>query len=153
MWLVSFTSLVHFGVLLVRELGRNDGVESSIAIRTMRPRSNIERRRNPRIATPQGLSASWRSGEANMVSEVGDFSVSGAFINTQDAVPVGTRLSVLFSLPEGEIQVQAIVRSSRPWGGMGVEFVSMGGREFDLVLKTFRRLLEQTSPALLVSKS
>jgi hypothetical protein len=36
---------------------------------------------------------------------------------------------------------------------MGVEFVSMGGREFDLVLKTFRLLLEQASPALLVSKS
>ena len=87
-----------------------------------------------------------------MVSEVGDFSVSGAFINAQDSVPVGTRLSVLFSLPEGEIQVQAIVRSSRPRCGMGVEFVSMGGREFDLVLKTFRQLLEQTSPALLVSK-
>jgi hypothetical protein len=31
---------------------------------------------------------------------------------------------------------------------MGVEFVSMGGRDFDLVLKTFRRLLEQTAPEL-----
>ena len=66
-------------------------------------------------------------------------------------MPVGTRLSLLFSLPEGEIQVQAIVRNRRAQGGMGVEFVSMGGRDFDLVLKTFRRLLEQTVPEL-VSK-
>jgi len=31
--------------------------------------------------------------------------------------------------------------------------MSMGWKEFDLVLKTFRRLLEQPSPALLVGKN
>jgi hypothetical protein len=44
-------------------------------------------------------------------------------------------------MPEGEIQVQAVVRSSLAGRGMGVEFVSMGGREFDLILKAVKRLL------------
>ena len=143
--LVSTTSLFHFGALLLR-------VESSAPIRRMRPRSHIERRRNPRIATPEGMSASWNSGGSNIISPVGDFSISGAFISSQQPLPVGTRLSLLFSLPEGEIQVQAIVRNRRAQGGLGVEFVSMGARDFDLVLTTFRRLLGQTSPALLVSQ-
>lgn len=164
-WLVSFASTVHFSALLIRlsdrypitsvqcALGLTNYEESSISRPAMRPRSQSERRRNPRIATPNGLSASWKSGESDLTSAVGDFSVSGAFINSQQPVPVGTRLSLLFSLPEGEIQVQAIVRNSRPDGGIGVEFMSMGWKEFDLVLKTFRRLLEQPSPALLVGKN
>jgi PilZ domain len=116
-------------------------------LRRMRPRSHIERRRNPRIATPHGVSASWKSGESNIISAVGDFSISGAFISLQQAVPLGTRLSLMFSLPEGDVHVQAIVRNYRAEGGIGVEFVSMGARDFDLVLRTFRRLLGQTSPA------
>jgi len=121
-------------------------------IRPMRPRSHIERRRNPRIATPHGLSASWKSGESSVTSEVEDFSISGAFISSQQPVAVGTRLSLQFSLPEGEVQVQAIVRNCRAQGGIGVEFLSMGGRDFDLLLKSFRRLVVQTSHALLVSQ-
>ena len=39
-----------------------------------------------------------------------------------------------FLWPEGEIRVQAIFRNVRESRGMGVEFVSMGGREFDLIL-------------------
>jgi hypothetical protein len=144
-WLVSSTSLFHFGALLFR-------VESLAPIPRMRPRSHIERRRNSRIATPDGVSVSWKSGGNNIISAVGDFSISGAFISSQHPVPVGTRLSLLFSLPEGEIQVQAIVRNRRTQGGIGVEFMSMGARDFDLVLRTFRRLLGQTSPLLLVSQ-
>jgi len=144
-WLVSSTSLFHFGMLLVR-------VESAASRRSMRPRSHIERRRNLRIATPEGVSASWKSGGSNIISTVGDFSISGAFLSAQQPVPVGTRLSLSFSLPEGKIQVQAIVRNHRAQGGIGVEFVSMGARDFDLVLRAFRRLLGQTSPALLVSQ-
>jgi len=104
------------------------------------------------MATPDGVSASWKSGGTNIISPVKDFSISGAFINSQQPLPVGTRLSLLLSLPEGEIQVQAIVRNRRAQGGIGVEFLSMGSKDFDLVLRVFRRLLGQTSPALLVSQ-
>lgn len=42
-------------------------------------------------------------------------------------MPVGTRLELLFPLPEGEIRVLAVVRSFTTGRGIGVEFVS---REF-----------------------
>ena len=54
---------------------------------------------------------------------------------------VGSRLDLHFLLPEGQIRVQAIVRKVREGRGMGVEFVSMGGREFDLILTAIQRLL------------
>jgi len=107
----------------------------------MRPRSTIERRLSYRVPAPHGLQVSWTSGGSEVTSGVEDFSICGAFIASQRTLPVGTRLALLFSLPEGEIQVQAIVRNLRADRGMGVEFVSMGGREFEIVLKAYKRLL------------
>jgi hypothetical protein len=72
---------------------------------------------------------------------VQDFSVSGALLVTEEAIPVGTRLELLFSVPEGEIRVLAVVRSSIPNRSIGVEFVGMDSKAFDLVLKLMKRLL------------
>lgn len=108
----------------------------------MRPRSNLERRKNKRILTPSGVWAAWKFEDRRTTSRVQDFSVSGAFIVSEETVAVGARLTLLFSLPEGEIQVQAVVRSSLAGKGLGVEFVAMGAREFELILKAVKRLLE-----------
>jgi len=54
---------------------------------------------------------------------------------------VGSHLDLHFLLPEGQIGVQTIVRNVREGHGKGVEFVSIGGREFDLVLKAIQTLL------------
>jgi hypothetical protein len=72
---------------------------------------------------------------------VQDFSVSGALLVTEEAMPVDTRLELLFSVPEGEIRVLAAVRSFTPGRGIGVEFVGMEARAFDLILKLVKRLL------------
>jgi len=72
---------------------------------------------------------------------VQNFSASGALIATEETIPVGTRLELLFSVPEGEIRVLAVVRSSSPGRGTGVEFVGMESGAFDLVLKLVKRLL------------
>jgi hypothetical protein len=72
---------------------------------------------------------------------VQDFSVSGALLETGETIPVGTRLELLFSVPEGEIRVLAVVRSFTPGRGIGVEFVGMKSRAFDLILKLVKRLL------------
>jgi len=63
------------------------------------------------------------------------------FIASHEAMAVGSRLDLHFLLPEGEIRVQAIFRNVRESRGMSVEFVSMGGREFDLIPKAIQRLL------------
>jgi hypothetical protein len=55
---------------------------------------------------------------------------------------VGTRLELLFSVPEGEIRVLAVVRSFTQGRGIGVEFVAMESGAFDSVLKLVKRLLE-----------
>ena len=56
-------------------------------------------------------------------------------------VAVGTQLDLHFSLPEGQIQLRGIVCDTREGREIGVEFVSMGEREFDLILKAVKRLL------------
>jgi hypothetical protein len=72
---------------------------------------------------------------------VRDFSVSGALLVTEETIPVGTRLKLLFSVPEGEIRILAVVRSFAPSRGIGVEFVGIESRAFDLVRKLVKRLL------------
>jgi len=107
----------------------------------MRPRSHLERRRNQRIATPTGMWVSWKSGHRGATSRVEDFSMSGAFIASEETVALGSRLELHFSLPEGQIQIQGIVRNVREGQGMGVEFVSMRGKDLDLILAAVKRLL------------
>jgi hypothetical protein len=107
----------------------------------MRPRSHFERRKNQRISTPTGLWASCKFDDCRTILRVQDISVSGALLVTDEAIPVGTRLELLFSVPEGEIRVLVAVRSSTPSRGIGVEFVGMDSTAFDLVLKLVKRLL------------
>jgi hypothetical protein len=106
----------------------------------MRPRSHLDRRRNHRIPTPSGLWVSWKVGDYSLTSRVEDFSVSGAFIASHKTMVPGSRLDLHFSLPEGQIKIQAIVRNVREGLGMGVEFVSMPGKDFELILKVVTRL-------------
>lgn len=107
----------------------------------MRSRSSIERRRNQRILTPSGMWVSWKMGNLRFTSRVENLSASGAFIAAHEALAVGSRLNLHFSVPEGQIQVQAIVRNVREGIGMGVEFVSMRGQDHDVILKVIKRLL------------
>ena len=107
----------------------------------MRPRSHFERRKNQRIPTPTGLWASCKFEDRRTTLRVQDFSVSGALLVTEEAIPVGTRLELLLSVPEGEIRALAVVRSCTPGRGIGVEFVSMQANAFDLILKLVKRLL------------
>jgi PilZ domain-containing protein len=108
----------------------------------MRPRSHFERRKNRRITTPNGLWVSCKFDDRRTTLRVQDVSVSGALIETEETIPVSTRLELLFSVPEGEIRVLAVVRSFTPGRGIGVEFVGMESRAFDLVHKLVKRLLE-----------
>jgi hypothetical protein len=108
----------------------------------MRPRSQFERRKNLRVPTTTGLWASCKINDRRVTLRVLDFSVSGALLVSEENIPVGTRLDMLFSVPEGEIRVSAAVRSFTPGRGIGVEFVGMDSGAFDLLLKLLKRLLQ-----------
>jgi hypothetical protein len=107
---------------------------------TPRPEAEPERRKNRRVATPSGMWVSWKFEKRRHTSRVLDFSASGAFIVTDEVVAVGSPLKLIFAMVEGELKLEAVVRNSMAGKGMGVEFVSIGGKQFALILKALKRL-------------
>ncbi len=87
-------------------------------------------RRNARIQLPIGVWVAWQGdGLERTVSKVQDLSLGGVFIATAEPPPMGTVLKLLFSMPEGEVRITAVVRSVRPGEGMGVKFTDMTGKD------------------------
>ena len=99
-------------------------------------------RRYSRIATPKGVWVAWQDGGRQEVSRVLDLNLGGLFITTEHASTVGTTISILLSVPEGEIRSRAVVRNAST-KGMGVEFVEL--REQDVV--RLQRLIARLSPS------
>ena len=105
-----------------------------------RPASERERRKNRRVSTPSGMWVSWKFEKRRHTSRVLDFSASGAFIVTDDVVAVDSSLELIFAMVEGELKLDAVVRNATAGKGMGVEFVSIGAKQFALILKALKRL-------------
>jgi hypothetical protein len=84
------------------------------------------KRRYPRIPTPQGIWVSWNGGSQHGASRVRELNMGRLFISTPGPPPVSTLLTLLLSVPEGEIRTGAVVRNTSPGKGMGVEFTEMG---------------------------
>jgi hypothetical protein len=104
------------------------------------PAAGHERRKDLRLPTPTGMWVSWRFEKQRHTSRVLDFSASGAFIVTREILGVGTPLKLIFAMVEGELKIEAVVRNSTATRGMGVEFVSVGGKEVEIILKALKRL-------------
>jgi PilZ domain len=103
-------------------------------------------RRFPRIATPSGVWVAWQQdGQKQAVCRVCDLNVGGLFIATTTPASIGAVVSILFSVPEGEIRGHATVRNVKPGEGMGVQFTAMGGQDTDRLRKLVARLLEAPS--------
>lgn len=83
---------------------------------------------------------SWKFEKQRHTSRVLDFSASGAFIVSNEVIAVDTPLKLIFAMVEGELKLDAIVRNSTAGRGMGVEFISVGGKELVLILKALKRL-------------
>lgn len=106
-------------------------------------------RRYPRIPTPKGVWVSWQHDGTQQVSRVRDLNIGGLFIETKTPPKVGASITLLFSVPEGEIRSSAIVRNVTPSEGMGVQFVAMSQKHAVRIQTLFTRLLraiELTSP-------
>lgn len=93
-------------------------------------KGNLPKNRgNARIQLPIGVWVAWQGeGLERTVSKVQDLSLGGVFITTAKPPPMGTVLKLLFSMPEGEIPITAVVRSLRRGEGMGVKFADMTGK-------------------------
>ena len=105
------------------------------------PKSN---RRFPRIPTPKGIWVSWQHDGPQNVSRVRDLNIGGLFIDTPNPPPVGTSITLLFSVPEGEIRSSALVKNITRGEGMGVQFVAMSQEHAVRLQTLFSRLLRSS---------
>lgn len=105
-------------------------------------------RRYARVATPKGVWVAWQQdGKGQSVCRVCDLNAGGLFISTTTPAALGTAISVLFSVPEGEIRGHATVRNVKAGEGMGVQFTAMGGQDTERLRRLINRLLETSSGA------
>jgi hypothetical protein len=102
-----------------------DDVWSSSHYFKAMPNDAKARRRHARVATPKGIWVAWQDQGQQGVSRVRDLNLGGLFVATATPAPVGTIVTLLLSVPEGEIRTRSTVRNVMPGEGMGVEFADM----------------------------
>jgi hypothetical protein len=113
----------------------------------MTTQSSPESRRYPRVATPQGIWVSWTLNGKKNTSRVRDLNIGGVFVATPEPPPKGARIGMLFSVQEGEIRTDGLVRNVSGREGVGVEFVDTPQAD-SLRLKTLvARLLRAQAKA------
>ena|ERR1700740_869199 len=100
-----------------------------------------ELRRFKRISLPNGMLAAWHGGGDQQVSRVKTLGLGGAFLSASLVRTVGTPLRVVFTVPEGIVQAEGVVRNTAPGEGMGVEFTRMDSLDRDLLERLMTRLL------------
>jgi hypothetical protein len=108
---------------------------------TMAEKSSSKKRRYQRIELPQGMAVAWQESSRKEVARVKTLSLGGLFISAVDPSPVGTTLKLVFEVPGGHVRARAIVRSSLPGTGMGIEFISMNYEDRGRLAILLKRLL------------
>jgi hypothetical protein len=98
-------------------------------------------RRHERISLPNGMSVAWYGGGDQQVSRVKTLGMGGVFLSGPRVRPVGTSLRLVFQVPGGMVQAEAIVRSVLPGEGMGVEFTNVNPQDQVLLERLLKRLL------------
>ena len=83
----------------------------------------------------------WYGGGEQQVSRVKTLGMGGLFLSGSNALPVGTKLRLVFEVPGGSVQAEGTVRNLVPNEGMGVEFTRISPRDRVLLERLLRRLL------------
>lgn len=84
----------------------------------------------------------WYGGGDQQFSRVKTLGRGGLFLSASIARPVGTSLTLVFEVPGGFVQAEAVVRNVLPGEGMGVEFTNMGPETRILLERLLKRLLQ-----------
>jgi PilZ domain len=98
-------------------------------------------RRHERISLPKGMVVAWYGGGQQQVSRVKTLSMGGLFLCGTAAAPVGMDLRLVFEVPGGIVQAEAIVRNIVPGEGMGIEFTKINPEDRVLLERLLKRLL------------
>ena len=107
----------------------------------MSKETGSKERRHARITLPKGMTVAWYGGGQQQVSRVKTLGMGGLFVCGSITQPVGATLTLVFQVPGGVIQAEAVVRNVVPGEGMGVEFVKMNDDSRALLTDLLRRLL------------
>src|SRR6266516_1885770 len=76
-------------------------------------------RRYERISLPKGMTVAWYGGGDSQVSRLKTLGSGGLFLLADHVRPVGTTLTLLFEVPGGLVQAEAVVRNISPQRGNG----------------------------------
>jgi len=83
------------------------------------------RRKYPRIRAPKGLLVGWKSAGQTTATRLEVMGMGGFYLHAANPPSVGSTIELVCDLPTGEVRARAIVRSSAPGKGMGIQFVQM----------------------------
>lgn len=98
-------------------------------------------RRHPRVSLPNGMTVAWYGGGFQQVSRVRTLNGGGLSVAGDITRPVGSNLMLVFEVPGGVVQAEAVVRNVKPGKEMGLEFTSMGSQARALLDDLLKRLL------------
>lgn len=84
-----------------------------------------DRRKYPRIRVPKGMWVGWKSAGQTSASRAWNMGLGGLYLLAANPPSKGATIELVFDLPTGEVRARAIVRSSMPARGMGIQFVQM----------------------------
>lgn len=98
-------------------------------------------RRNPRISLPTGMTVAWYGGGMQQTSRVQTLSRGGLSVSSSITRPVGSSLMLVFEVPGGVVQAEAVVRNVIAGKEMGLEFTSIGDQARALLDDLLKRLL------------
>jgi curved DNA-binding protein CbpA len=82
-------------------------------------------RKHPRIRAPKGMLVGWKSAGQTTATRLEVMGLGGLYLRAANPPSVGSTIELVFDLPTGEVRARAIVRSSIPQKGMGIQFVQM----------------------------
>ena len=98
-------------------------------------------RRHQRISLPKGMTVAWYGGGFQHVSRVQTLNSGGLSVAGDITRPVGSSLMLVFEVPGGVVQAEAVVRNVKPGKEMGLEFTSMRPQARALLDDLLKRLL------------
>ena len=67
----------------------------------------------------------WKSAGQTTATRLEIMGLGGLYLHAANPPSVGSTIELIFDLPAGEVRARAIVRSSMPQKGMGIQFVQM----------------------------
>lgn len=98
------------------------------------------RRSNSRIDTPDGVWVIWRCSGREMTSTVWNLGPGGLFVETSTPRLVGSKADVIFLVPEGEINAEAVVRHVQSGRGVGLKFTAIRDADRARMVALLKRL-------------